>query len=315
MEHSIVFKFICLLWLIVTLTPIASGADDSSDGVMFPKLRSGPENTLVVKESNVILKGNNVNVSLLVDSWLPNQDSTLLIDGYLFSWLGEAEPYPDRHFPELKIFVNGELAVFDDRFEAYLGAKNITDAIISANIDPWSITETPPFISNNQQQYTPELEELINLGAVEKLDGNYIAKWTAQRFLTLHLNSTNKKIDLSYIARPAFSLLPINKINHLSDYCLKKSNLNKFFGHLLETKSYFVIKEYKFPMGIDSTSQKKILISVDLISNKQDKLLFIATCGSDGLPIITSDSIDKRRVKADKQGILNVLTISEPSNK
>ena len=49
--------------------------------------------------------GDNVTVEL--DLVTTSDQPALLIDGPLFGWSGEAEAYPDRHFPELEVRIDG----------------------------------------------------------------------------------------------------------------------------------------------------------------------------------------------------------------
>ena len=216
--------------LLLALMSARAGAEDSSTGVMLPGLRSSPAGSVMASSSRLVLKNGQVELSLSVTARGPS--AYLLIQMPRFGWLGEAETYPERQFPELKILVDGAAVAIEDTFNTFVGSTDITDQIRKAGLDPFAITDTPPFVGSKGGA---SLEALARLGAVENYQGRYLAKWTAARKVKVQLRAGSHSLTLTYKSRPALDLLRFDQISKpafLAKYCLTTSDLTGALGRV-----------------------------------------------------------------------------------
>ena len=63
-----------------------------------------------------------------------------------FEWLGAAEPYPDRHFPELTVKLEDANARVTETVKVGYRGADITGTVRAAGLDPFAIADTPPFV-------------------------------------------------------------------------------------------------------------------------------------------------------------------------
>jgi hypothetical protein len=288
------------------LTPLAHG-DDASAGVVLPGLHSYPTGSVKGSTASLVLKGDHISLTLAVATE-GSQGGSVVIDMPRFGWLGEAEPYPDRQFPELQFLVNGVAKKPNEDFKAFAGNADITAELKKAGYDPFVIADTPPFVRSPKSE-TQVLANLESMGAVEKYGEDYIAKWTAQREVRLDLKSDSTKLVISYKARPSYALSRFSEISgstNLTKYCISDHELKKMLGYPTANKT-FTISSYSIPVSID---QKPSLLSVEVeISTKgegqSDLILF---CGSDGRAVRSTAS-SKGFARTDPKGTVRILSL------
>jgi len=91
----------------------AALADERSDGVT-PRIVLAPQAPLArgaeIARAVVYLEAEEADVSLTPGSSLVSP-ILLRVQGPVFGWLGESEPYPDRHFPELRFSATANLCL------------------------------------------------------------------------------------------------------------------------------------------------------------------------------------------------------------
>jgi hypothetical protein len=308
--------YLLVLWAIVTPR---SDAADSSAGVPFPGLESDPAETVLPQASDVTVIGDKAVVLLSVRS--NAQDPALLINGPQFGWMGESEPYRERHFPELEIQLDGNPVTPDERFEAFAGNINITNLIRTEQMDPWAITRTPP-LTSPQVNNARVLKMLRNVDAIESVDdqdGNkFTARWTVRRLVRLPLKTAvqDQRVTLSYTLRPAFSLARIDQLvtaSRQADYCVSSKNINAML-HSGPATRLVTVTEYVIPTGIDGHPPAAVTLTTARTAAKSGTpqgSLF--TCGLRDTPITVTDNLVRRPVQVDKNGNLHLLRIAVPA--
>jgi hypothetical protein len=285
---------------------ITSWADDRSQGVFLPGLTAAPTGSVRATAAQVDLVGDSVTLRLSVQE--TSRDAQLLIRGPRFEWLGEGEPYPDRHFPELRVTIDGANVSPDDGFAAFVGKRDITKDLREAGLDPFVIATTLPFVAAPEGgRARSAFNRLIAEHAVGQKDNQLFALWTAQRLFRFALDDKQQStILLSYRARPGFALLSwrgLSRAIRLGAYCVTESALHQRFA-TRQVSSDIVVHFYAIPIGIDNIAPSHVSAHI-----AGENSVF---CGSNGEPIFggTETSSSPR---ADKDGVLHILRLDPPS--
>jgi hypothetical protein len=290
-------------------------ADDTSAGVMLPGLRSEPAGSVAVSAASLRLQAGRIEATLEV-TVRRGQASSVVIRTPRFGWLGEAEPYPDRQFPELQILVGGAPARTESTFAAFAGSADVTAAIRAAGFDPFAIADTPPFVTPGAGD-APAVGTLERLGAVEQSDGNYIAKWTAQRKVKVALSPSSHTLTLKYMARPGFALLRFDQMSssaYLAKYCLSAHDLVRALGPAAATRM-FVVSDYAIPLSIDDRSPPSLSVAVYGPGKEEAQEYLIAFCGADGKAVIGQAADIKALARPDAKGVIRIWSCMPPPSR
>lgn len=286
-----------------------SHAAASSTGAPFPGLTSDEGSNAAAESCSVTLSGTNARVELSVHS-AANQPA-LLVQGPLFGPQGESDAYPDRHFPELEIRLDGAPATLEDRFEVFMGKSDITSAVRAAGMDPWAIARSPPVTPVRPD--APALKALERMHAVQHSEDGYLANWTARRVLRIPLKvSADQRIELRYRARPALLELPSDQLTsggREAVYCVSPKQANA----LLQAGSHPRLvhaAEYSIATGIDGHPAPTVKLWKSPEGNGSRVFTFV--CGPHGQSIAVAGNLERRPVQADQAGNLRILEVREP---
>jgi len=305
------------LSLAVTLASVAYAGEPPNSGVPFPGLESDPPQSVTPRSAAVVLSGDQVTLDLAVSA--TDNAAALLLNGPRFGWLGAAERYPDRQFPELKIQLNGAAIAPQDRFEATAGGNNITGLLRAADMDPWAITRDPPIATAHA--HNPQVLTLLrNAGAIAKAGGAaddgtlYTAKWVARRLIAIPVTpAAGATLQLQYDARPGIrgpggDDRMTNSFARL--YCLSGKDLRRLQASW--DKGPVAIKEYDIATGIDDNVPDAVTLSLSAFPADSQTLTRLAFwCGPGGKSMSTRGRADRNRAAADTSGRLHVLTIAQ----
>jgi hypothetical protein len=297
---------LALVWVLFA-TPIT--AEVLVQAAPLPGLESDPPGTVVPQVCSVNVAAGRITVEMSVttDAEMP----ALLLNGPFFGGAGEADPYPDRHFPELEIRIDGAGATPNDRFEAFAGKTNVTNLIRAAQMDPWAVARTPPQTSAHPQN--PQvLNVLRNAGAIEPVDDGYVAKWQVRRVLRIPLHAVpEQRVELRYSARPARSrwnleqlLIPARE----SEYCVSPNQLR---GMLRGGRGMqgLEVTEYSIATTIDDHSPSTVTITLSEDTHYPRAAFFL--CGPHRKSIAKAGAVTRQPALPDEHGTLRVLTVVE----
>jgi hypothetical protein len=307
--HGISF---CATWALVAVIAGISRASGSSTGAPLPGLTLDEGSKVAADSCWVTLSGENVSVELSIHA--DSTQAALLIEGPLFGWQGESEGYPDRHFPELEIRIDGASMMPEDRFEAFMGKSNITSAIRDAGMDPWAIAHTPPVTPVRPDSRA--LKALERMHAVQRSGEEYLAKWTARRVLRIPLKaSVNQRVELRYLARPASSQLQSNQLltsEREAAYCVSPAQANARL-HTGSSPRLVHIAEYSIATGIDGRPAPTVMLTMSANAGSGTaSRVFMFVCGPHGKPIAVAGNLARRPVLVDQAGNLRILEVIEP---
>ena len=284
-------------------------ADDTSPGVALPPLHSSSPAAISLTSAHIVLNAGHIDLTLNLHVQ-PNSKETLTIDMPRFGWLGEGEPYPDRQFPELKFMIDGAPATPKSKDKAFAGSTDITAILQAAGIDPFLITDTPPFVLPAHDA-PATLAKLQQLGAVEQDGTDFLARWKAQRSVTLDVGANSNTVSLSYTARPGYALLRLSEIERpatLARYCLSKQALATRLEHS-PVNRLFPIYTYSIPASIDSKPPASATINASVSAPQKTSRMFIAFCGADSKAVTAVASNATGAALTDAQGTVHILAI------
>ena len=218
----------------------AALADERSDGVT-PRIVLAPQAPLArgaeIARAVVYLEAGEADVSLTPGPFLVSP-ILLRVQGPVFGWLGESEPYPDRHFPELRFFSNGQPVPYTESFRATVGTVDISALLSDAKVSPWLIADTPPFVATEDMPAETR-SKLTQAGAMSASGGDYLAQWRAQRTLGVAL-VPGQTLDMRYRLRPGYALLSLQELGGATlrqRYCLTGSHLQALQTFINRKKS------------------------------------------------------------------------------
>jgi hypothetical protein len=309
--RSMEMKSRCMTSAILWVLAAAATAAGSSVGVPLPGLKADEGSNVSARSCSVTLVGDKATVELELAA--TSEQPALLIDGPLFGWLGGSEAYPDRHFPELEVDIDGTKVAPEGRFDAFIGGRDISSWIRRAGIDPWAITHSPPVVSPRQDPWA--MQALEKTGAVQRSSDGYLAHWTARRMVRIPLKAApQQRLQLSYFARPA--IMQASPTEVLTDereaaYCLSPKQMNARL-HTRNDLPPVSIAEYSIATGIDGRAAPRILLtkSPNTASVAAARIITFA-CGPHGSPIAVAGNLTRRPVQADQAGNVRILEVAE----
>jgi hypothetical protein len=312
MMRTVPWMALCAAWVLLAAIAGLSRATESSTGAPLPGLKSDEGSKVAAESCRVTLSGENASVELSMH--VDSTQAALLIEGPLFGWQGESAAYPDLHFPELEIRIDGTPVTPEDRFEAFMGKFDISSTIRDAGMDPWAIAHNPPVTPVRPDSRL--LNVLEKMRAVQRAGEDYLAKWTARRVLRIPLGaSANQRIELRYLARPASSQLHSNQLltsEREAAYCVSSSKADAVL-HSGSTPHLVRVAEYSIATGIDSRPAPAVLLtkSANAGGAAASRVVTFA-CGPHGKPIAVAGNLTRRPVQVDQAGNLRILEVAEP---
>ena len=282
-------------------------AADGSAGVPLPGLVSEPKGSVRATAAEVDLSGDSVVLRLKLR--VPGAGSDLTMRGPLFTWLGEAETYPDRHFPELQAQLNGEALPPSRAFTAWAGERDLTADVAALGLDPFVIATTPPMLDPAPSADSPPFKRLLAQGAVQVTDGQLWARWQARRLwhFKLQPSPAGDPLDfqLSFTARPGLALVPANALGRAlpwASYCVSPAQVRDRLAALGQPAGSVVARSYAIAVGVDGQVPGSVMARIS-----DPRTIF---CGADGRPAFGGPA--PTPVRVDRAGFLRILRLDKP---
>jgi hypothetical protein len=281
---------------------------------MLPGLRSEPLGSVAASAASVVLRAGQIDVTFDLAKQ-PGGKASIGIVMKRFGWMGAGEAYPDRHFPELSILVDGSPAQIDDKVSAYFGSTDITKDLKAAGLDPFTIVDTPPIL-DVPSAGSPSLDRLQKIGAVVRdpdvSDHPLTAAWDAQRRVMVALpgGASGTTLTLHYKARPSGGYVELDKpgsARGLTRYCLDATALSAPLGR---GAAIVPIAEYDIAAGIDDKPPQALTVELGEPGTNQQPQALAAFCGADGKPVIVRGSdAAKASARSDAKGVVHILSV------
>ncbi len=292
----------------------AAHADDTSPGVPLPPLHASPAGALCTAQAALQIAGRRVRLALALAPRGAGTAVALSWQSERIAWMGYGETYPDRQFPELAFELDGAPVSAASHDEAMLGADDISTLVAAAGLDPFSITETPPFAAPragadrpaDPSAATAAHAELLRRGAIEAAKEGELAKWTVRRHLELALAPGAHRLRVAYDARPGIE--PATRAALVAPatarrYCIAATAVPKALA-----AGGWVIERYDLPAGLDGTPPGRATLAIDADPKAGPARWF--ACGPGGRPIAVAATLAPTAVQPDAQGVVHVLRLS-----
>jgi hypothetical protein len=284
-------------------------ADDASNGVMLPGMQSSPLGSVRVLAARVVLHADTIVLSVTTDV-PPGDLGHIVIHGPRFGWMGEAEPYPERQFPELQASVDGTPVTVTSHVSAFAGSTDISATLRDARLDPFTVAQTPPFVSA-VAGHEVAFNQLVALGAIQPSEDGSLAQWEVARVIDVTLGGGGQHmLALTYAARPAYALIPFHQLATklpLASYCLSKAKLAEVLGHSAADRA-FDVQQYAVSVGVDNKPVAKVQVSVTASGKPNRRQALIVFCGGGGRAVIGRGS-NASAAQTDPRGVIHILAI------
>lgn len=303
------FRFVCAVVVVLLVGPFLARAfaDDSSAGVMLPRLHVRPANSVTMTSAVVRIDGTQVALALTLTV---HRESSITVWTPRFAWLGESNPYPDRQFPELRIMLNGTPAPVHERFRVFAGAVDISALVRAAGLDPFAIAETPPFVSLPADK-SSEARQLARIGAISASPDGMLAHWSAQRRLAVSLKpGAAQRLTLRYAARPGYRLAPFDAVQTeaANAACLDGASLAALLG-APGPGTLFRSYVYAIAVGLKGHMPSRVEVSFQAGVHAHASSI-VAFCGSEGKPIVGLHDAAEGQARPDRHGIVHIVEIT-----
>ena len=288
--------------------PAATRADDETPGLVLPGLRSNPRGRIESKATSLYVHGGNVSVTLKLSA---GKDAALALRTPRFGWIGDADPYPDRHFPELKILLDGKPAAFESRVRAFVGRADVTAVIRGAGLDPLVVADSPPFVVPKEPGQIASLEKL---GVIHKSDDGYLADWEVERDVNVEVAAAPRRtLTLAYKARPTYGLFSRKHIQApalRARYCLSRAAIGARLGRQ-PSSAGFPTNLYAIPATIDGHASKAVEVEAVPLDPNGGLPALVAFCGADGRGVVGGGAGVKGLARTDGKGVVHILAVGK----
>ena len=276
-------------------------AEDQNAGVAPKPFRAEPAGGASPTSAAVTLGDKEVRVDLTLSA---RAGAGVWLDLPRFGWLGEAESYPDRQFPELKIELDGRPVTPVERVSVLAGGADITAAVRAAGADPFAIAETPPFVDAVPGKEAA-LAKLIASGAVKRMPEGLFATWTAQRSVRVTPGAGHHLLSFRYTPRPAYRLAPLNSAGvRWADYCTTPAATARVLArHRLSGP--VVVSDYSVPVALDGVRPRTIMLRSSFTGTGAT-----IVCGAGGAAL--TDPAGENAVRTGADGGIHILRLAPP---
>jgi hypothetical protein len=263
-QSSRALVFACALNWASIAWALSARADDSSPGVPLPGLRSDPPGHIRVMETAIDLNGEHI-VTIFTLRQTGATDRSIGVDGPLFTWRGDADPYPDRQFAELRATLDGADAPPGNGFVSLFETRDISALIREAGLDPFVIAESPPIVVRPAGSSAAAFDRLLTAQAVRASDGQFLARWSSRRIFRFALGHRAETVlSLDYRPRPGFVLLAFRDVARaiqLTSYCVTPAALAAHLGTSAVDRR-FVMKTYNIAAGVNGQPPERATLRV-----------------------------------------------------
>lgn len=280
-----IVKVISFVLLNLVLTPLC-GAWESERGVFpSPLVATSPER-IKISAVYILLGEKETKLRYLINGKEGDEKpQNLTIYSQLFSWGGVGAEYPDRHFPEISMVVDGRPIKRISHLFAIHGGENITEVLKKANLNLGLVGYGEEAIINIRSgKEFKGLKSLFKKNVIKKIGNMALPGWKVFASHSWEIEIAKQKIseiELKFKTRPTFKLLnklsPMDK-GVLYSHCAPSSfveNLPK------ETGGNYILREYQINFDVENLNLDQADVDIGEIVKSKEKDIYYFYCNSE----------------------------------
>lgn len=306
---------LCFLVFFVAL-PGSCWAWESERGVFPSPLTADLARGVTVSSINVSVKKETTSVRyIFFNNGEKLTSQVFSIYAKTFSWGGVGSEYPDRHFPEISMTINGKEVSRKKHVRALFDGVDITNALIRAGINP----ELPGYgeeaiVNENRVRTSESFSELIRMGMLTKADDFGLPNWklfTSYSWKTRFEPNKSTELVLSYKTRPTYRLLtkldPIDK-GILYSNCAMPDFVDELFSN---SSSSYVLSEYKVNFDIEKQNLSEVTVDISGLVSRDSGSFRYFFCDDRGGSQPSDNSNKKILTIRTRSGVFSLVTIEK----
>jgi hypothetical protein len=292
----------------------SAAAADSSTGVAAPEVTIDQEEQMVPLRAALRMTARQVDLTVAFAVKTASAVAHATIVTPPFHWRGEADPYPDRQYPELRVLLDGHPVAMESGFAASAGAVDLSSVMRTARIDPFQIAESPPIA--DVAGIAPEILDILKRsGAIARDDeAGYLAKWTAHRTIRVEVPSgSERQLTIRYTARPAFALRSLEdaaRARMLDQYCLTPARVGGVLGPK-DAAAQVVFNQYAISTGVNGKATPAVQVEINALTDGGQPVSLFALCDQHGNGIVETRAA-RLYARTDEHGVVRILAIRRP---
>lgn len=274
-------------------------ADDESGGVAAGPFRTVQGGKATLDHVGITLNGEKVRIRL---SATMGAKTAIRLALPAFAWSGEGETYQTRQFPELAVDVDGRSVKSADVVAVSLRGKDITRTVNAAGLDPFAITETPPFVQASPGR-RKAFDDLVATSAVVTTPEGQVARWTASRKIQVVVGRASHTLGFNYAARPALTIDASRRGDvQWRDYCLNPGEAAGLMANHVPPGPV-IVRRYRFPATLDGAEPRTLKLRA---IRRQAGTTIV--CGATGAALVNPQG--EVAVRAGSDGNVRLLRIT-----
>ena len=292
--------------------PACSWAWDEEAGAVAPRLLGQLPLHTTIDRIDIALHGRSVTLTYH-GQHNDKKPQTFTLSRYSppFAWQGVAADYPDLHFPELKVKLNGRMVPHRDRATALFEGDDVTAELQKAKLDPLQVALTEEAVIDATALKGKSVRRLFStdMNAAHPL-------WQvmySQSWRPILLANGPFSIQVTYNLRPAKSEVNTNSpmftsavMAHCGNVDQVKALLKDENGH---TPDAVAIESMVVPLQLANMAPASTFIATSVSDGYQSGLRLAVTlaCGPEDTPLLGRPALPSSKTKTGSS--LSVLEI------
>lgn len=295
--------------------PAISWAWDEEIGAAAPTLNGHLPSHTSIYRIDLALRGHDVTLTYHGQQ-AGRYPQSLVLSGYSppFGWQGIAADYPDLHFPELSVKVNGQRISSKPHATALFGGNDVTDELLKAGISPLRVTLAEEALVDPLSIRTKGARKLFSTES-SNADLAY-PLWQllySQAWKLPGLVAGSFSIQVNYIARPAKREINTDSKAFSAAVLAHCGNLDQVKGMLKDKNGdvpdAVVIETITVPLQLANMAPVNTFLATSPSDKTRPGLRLASTlaCGPEEASLLGSPSITSS--KSVTNSVLSVLEI------
>jgi len=293
-----------------------ASAWDSEEGRSAPIIHSPLSESITIKSVVSELQGQHVTITYEISNTTNHPiKTTLSTYSEPYSWQGYAADYPDLHFPELRIRVNGVASNKNTVTYAWLNGQDITQKLRMTGIDPYIVSSPEAAQPTANLRYSHAKAEPLS-SAFQIRENIAIPNWLIQQNAFWKVTLAGRAVStlvVDYDARPATREVAVNSPSFAStiyQHCGDPEKIKQLLSSdSLRNQESVRIAEYVLPLQFGNTPLPAAQFSINSMpSHPGLETLATLSCGPEDASITGAPSIQLSN--AGYKSSLRILSIT-----